>query len=77
MNRPYGLRNSTVSQLNDDSDSSIWQQEQIDELINRLKDSQAALDEVNESYEYVRENGFKTRGGDNKFYYLERDIYFP
>jgi len=77
MSRPYGLRNSTVSQLNDDSDSSIWQQEQIDELINRLKESQAALDEVNESYEYVRENGFKTRGGDNKFYYLERDIYFP
>jgi len=78
MKKPYGISNTKISALYVAGDpGEIWQQEQVDILINRILESKSALDEVNEDYEYTRENGFKTRGGDNKFYYLERDIYFP
>jgi len=73
----YSLSKTKVSQIIDDAEDAPWTEEKIEKFVKRLIKANAALDGIDNTYQFVRENGFKTEGGDNLFYYLPRDKYFP
>lgn len=77
FNFNYKLSQTKVSLIADDSEGSQWTDQIVDNFVKELSKSYGALKQIDENYEFVRENGFKTNGGDNFFYYLPRDEYFP
>ena len=71
------LKKTKVSEIIDDDEDAPWNEEEIEKFVKKLTKSNIALNSIDNTYEFVRENGFETEGGDNLFYYLPRDKYFP
>ena len=69
------FRDKEISSIKDEN---TWTDQDIKEFVIRITKSHARLQNIICSeYEYRRNTGIKTKGGDNIFLYLPRDKYFP